>query len=316
MSATPVGTGQLPSTARPSRVRIWIQAVRPFSFTAAIAPILVGTGLAIYHGAFDVVLFVAMLVASVLVQAGSNLANDYTDHMRGVDKSESLGPSGVIQRGYLTTEQVRRGMLVCFAIATVIGLGIVAATDWKIFLLALVCLALAYLYTGGPRPLGYIALGEVTVFVSMGLGIVMGSYYVYTGEVTWESFFVALPVALLVTAILHANNIRDIESDREAGKVTLANTLGRTGANWEYWLLVGLAYPALLLLVWADAGLWPAALLPILTLRKAIPLMKMYATEQDPQKLSLGLRKSAGLHLQFGFLLALGLLLAAALRHL
>jgi 1,4-dihydroxy-2-naphthoate octaprenyltransferase len=304
----------MPSSVRPSRIRIWIQAVRPFSFTASIAPIMVGTGLAAYHESFNFVLFVAMLVASVLVHAGSNLANDYADHVRGIDTQESLGPSGVIQRGYLTPEQVRAGMVVCFGVATLIGFGIVAASDWKIFVLALVCLALAYLYTGGPRPLGYIALGEITVFVSMGLGIVMGSYYVYSGQLTWESFFVALPIALLVTAILHANNIRDIESDRQAGKVTLANALGRRAANWEYWLLVGLAYPSLLLLILADRGLWPASVLPLFTLRAAIPLMGMYVSEQDQRQLSLGVRKTAGLHLQFGGLLAGGLLLAAAMR--
>jgi 1,4-dihydroxy-2-naphthoate octaprenyltransferase len=107
-----------------------------------------------------------------------------------------------------------------------------------------------------------------------------------------------------------------MESDRQAGKITLANALGRRVANWEYWLLVGLCCPSLLLLVWADRGLWPATLLPMFSLIKAIPLMRMYVAEQDPKQLSLGVRRTAGLHLQFGSLSAVGLLLAAALRHL
>lgn len=322
-----VGDG--PATAspagRPRRhpVRVWYRAIRVFSFTASVTPILVGCALALVDGAYDgfgaAALTVAMLVASMAVHAGCNLGNDYYDYRNGIDahigaanEAASIGPAGVIQDGSLTPAQVFRGMVVAFAFATVIGLGIVVATGWPILLLAAACLALAFLYTGGPKPLGYIALGEVTVFVTMGLAMIMGSAYVLTDVVSWRSFGVALPLALLVTAILHGNNLADIESDRRAGKVTVANIVGRTWGNREYVALVYGAWVALAGLVLTNPDLWPT-LLAVGAIPAARRAVALYLSETAQPVLRRGVRLSAGVHLRFGLLMAAGLVIAAVI---
>ena len=312
-----------PSPAPTNAVRTWIRAIRIFSFTASITPILVGSALALLDGYVDgpraVMLVVAMLIASVAVHAGCNLGNDYYDYRRGIDADvgagsdpKTTGPAGVIQDRSLTPGQVYRGMIVAFALATGIGIGIVLATGWPILILALVSLVLAFLYTGGPRPLGYIALGEVTVFVTMGLAMIQGSYYVLSGEVTWRSFGVALPLALLVTAILHGNNIADMETDRAAGKITVANALGRRAANVEYVALVGGAWVAVVGVIIFQPDLWPL-LLTFAAVPAGAGVVRLYLTGTERQALRFGVRRSAGLHLRFGLLTLAGLLIATGL---
>ncbi len=323
-AATPTSTG--PVRPRRHPIKVWYRAIRVFSFTASITPILVGSALALVDGDVDgwrdVALIVAMLFASMAVHAGCNLGNDYYDYRRGIDDHigahddpERIGPAGVIQDRSLTPAQVFRGMIVAFAIGTVIGLGIVWATGWPIFVLALVCLALAFLYTGGPKPLGYIALGEITVFVTMGLAMIMGSYYVLSEEVSWRSFGVALPLGLLVTAILHGNNLADVESDRRAGKVTVANSVSRGVGNLEYIVLVYGAWVALVALVVANPDLWPT-LLAFGALPAGLGAVRLYVSETAQPVLRRGVRLSAGVHLRFGLLMVGGLLIAWAIRGL
>ena len=316
------GTGD-PGRPRQSPVRVWYRAIRVFSFTASITPILVGSSLALVDGDIDswgaIALVVAMLLASMAVHAGCNLGNDYYDYRRGIDAHigahddpEHIGPAGVIQDRSLTPAQVFRGMIVAFAIGTVIGLGIVWATGWPIFVLALVCLALAFLYTGGPKPLGYIALGEITVFVTMGLAMIMGSYYVLSDDVSWRAFGVALPVGLLVTAILHGNNLADVDSDRSAGKVTIANSVSRSVGNLEYIVLVCGAWVALVALVLTNTDLWPT-LLAFGALPAGLRAVRLYVSETAQPVLRRGVRLSAGVHLRFGLTMAVGLVIAAAI---
>lgn len=300
---------------KPGRARIWFQAVRFFSFTASAIPILVGSSLAIVDRSFDLVLFLAMLVASVACHAGANLANDYFDHRKGIDTDESLGPSKVIQLGYLTPREVIRGMLVAFSIATILGFYIVFRTGWPILALAVLSLAAAVLYTGGPKPLGYVALGELTVFVFMGPVMVTGAYYVLTGVVTRSSVLVAVPIGLLVAAILHANNIRDIDLDREAGKQTLANLLGRRAANIEYAVLVLGSYIAIVMVILFDTRLWPLGI-ALVTIPTAASLTTTVYSEADPLVLNGVLRKTAGLHLRVGGLMTIALLFRAAVDRL
>lgn len=294
--------------------RVWLRAVRVFSFTASTTPILIGAAIAAYLGAVNVPVSIVMLLASVACHAGSNLANDYYDHKRGVDLENKLGPSGVIQSGLLTAADVRFGMIVAFVIATALGLVVVAVGGWPIFLLALAALAIAYAYTGGPIPLGYIALGEIAVFLAMGPAMVAGAAYVLTGRLTAISLLISLPVGFLVAAILHANNLRDMDVDRAAGKSTLATVLGRRGGNWEFALLITASYGALPFLLWADAGLWPA-LLPIVSLPVAVTLIRDVTAAPTPEALNAGVRRSAALHFRFGLLLLAGLVIATVLQH-
>jgi 1,4-dihydroxy-2-naphthoate octaprenyltransferase len=300
----------VPQLRRPSRWRIWLQAVRVFSFPASVVPIIVAAALAAAAGAFDAPLVVLMLVASVACHAGANLANDYYDDRRGLDTVDSLGPSKVIQQGLLSPAEVRRGMVVAFGIATLLGLVVVAVRGWPVFVLALLCLGAAYFYTGGPRPLGYVALGELTVALAMGLGMVGGAYYVLAGRVTTPVVLAALAVACLVAAILHANNLRDLEGDRAADKVTLATLLGRRNADREYAVLLAGAYVAVVLVAVVERGWWPV-LLVFTSLPRAVGLVRAAYAAATPAALNPVVRGTAALHLRFGLLLAGGILVAA-----
>jgi 1,4-dihydroxy-2-naphthoate octaprenyltransferase len=294
----------------PEAVYNWWMATRPFSFTAAIVPVTVGTLLAARDGHFDLILLVLVLVASVLVQAGSNLVNDYYDHVKGADAPHQLGRGGMIQRGVISPRGIFAFGLILLGISTVLGLVVVWLVGWQILLFALPSLAAAYFYTGGPKPLGYVALGEVTVFVFMGPVMVLGSYYVQAQSLSWTAFLISLPIGLLVTAILQANNIRDIDDDAKAGKRTLATFIGREWAVREYVVLVLSAYALVGGLILA--GLAPVGVLIVfLTLPRAIELIRIVSRRGEARALNLALRRTAGLHLQFGLLLA-GVLLAGA----
>jgi 1,4-dihydroxy-2-naphthoate octaprenyltransferase len=317
MSATdPTATGlATPPRTTPSRWRIWLQAIRYFSFTASAIPILIGSALALVDRKFDPVLFVVMLFAAIACHAGANLANDYYDHVKGIDTPESLGPSKVIQQSLLTPAEVRRGMIVAFAIATALGLVIVAKTGWPILVLALASLGAAFFYTGGPKPLGYVALGEITVLIFMGPVMIGGAYYVMTEHLSWNAIWASVPVGFLVAAILHANNIRDIELDRRAGKATLATLLGRTWSNVEYLGLVGGAFVATALWIAVRPEFWPVALV-LLAAPAAVSLVRLVFSAAEGRELNVALRKTAGLHLRFGTLMTIGLLIRATIDRL
>lgn len=287
----------------PEPLHNWFMATRPFSFTASVVPVLIGTLLAASDGEFNLGTLTLVIVASVLVQAGSNLVNDYYDFVKGADKPAALGRGGFIQRGIIPPQGILVFGLILFAVATALGLLIVYLVGWPVLLFALPSLAAAYFYTGGPRPLGYVALGEATVFLFMGPVILVGSYYVQTSNLSWPAFLISLPVGLLVTAILQANNIRDIADDTEAGKRTLATYIGRRWANREYIALLFGAYAVVLLI--AAGGIVPAGVLVVfLTLPRAIELARIILQLDEARALNAALRQTAGLHLQFGLLIA------------
>jgi 1,4-dihydroxy-2-naphthoate octaprenyltransferase len=206
-------------------------------------------------------------------------------------------------------------MVVAFSIATLLGFIIVAAAGWPILVLALLSLAAAFFYTGGPKPLGYIALGELTVFVFMGPVMIGGAHYVHALDVTWQVLIVSVAIGSLVAEILHANNIRDIELDRRAGKITLATLLGRRGAAHEYAALLVLTYLPIVVLVALESRYWPILIVAI-TLPTAVTLANVAYKATLPADLDRLLRKTAGLHLRFGGLLTVGLTLRAVLDRL
>ncbi|MCO5222845.1 MAG: 1,4-dihydroxy-2-naphthoate octaprenyltransferase [Thermomicrobiales bacterium] len=268
--------------------------------------------LALIDGHWSWSLVIAMVIASVACHAGANMANDFFDFRKGVDNEHNLGPFKVIQLGLLTANQVRNGMIAAFALASVVGAYIVLATDWRVFVLAAASLGAAFFYTAGSKALGYVALGEVTVFLVMGPGMVCGAYYVLTGTVTWTTLLVSIPAGALSAATLHANNMRDIEHDRAAGKRTLATILGRDGSTAEYIAWIVFAYLAFLLAIVLDFQLWPIAL-GILTLPNALRLVGLARTGSGADALNRLLRKTAGLHLQLGGAMTAGLLVRALL---
>jgi 1,4-dihydroxy-2-naphthoate octaprenyltransferase len=300
---------------RPPLTRVWTRAVRIFSFTASITPVLVGSAFAVVDRKFEPLLFLPILLACVLVHAGCNLANDYFDFSKGTDRENVLGPSGVIQDGWLTANQVRFGMIACFAIATVLGLVVLAVSTWWLLLLAITSLLAAVLYTGGPKPLGYVALGEATVFLFMGIGIICGTYVAMTEQLTWEVAIGSLSVSCLVAAILHANNIRDTEVDARAGKTTLAQLLGPRCARTEFTALIVASYASVALLIVLWPSNWPTAIV-LATAPLALYVSGIVRRSTTVADLNASVRLTAQLHFRFGLLLTGGLLIRAALDRL
>lgn len=295
--------------------RTWFLASRPFSFTASVVPVAVGTLLAGYDGHFTWWLALLALLGSVLIHAGTNFVNDYYDHVKGADTADSLGPAGFIQRGVLRPRDILIAGVVSFAAGSAIGLVLVAATSLELLWLGVASVLAGFLYTGAPIHLAYLALGELTVFVFMGPVMVMGAYFVQAETWPWEVFVASLPIAFLVTAILHANNIRDIDSDREVGKRTLATLIGRERANWEMYALLAAAFVSLVVAVLLEALPWPA-LLALVTIPAAIAIGRICAAGGPPRKLNMAIFRSAQLHMRFGATLAAGIAIAWALDSL
>ncbi|HEY8173068.1 MAG TPA: 1,4-dihydroxy-2-naphthoate octaprenyltransferase [Dehalococcoidia bacterium] len=289
-------------------LRTWLIALRPVSFTASVIPVLVGTAIAAQHE-FHAGLFVLALLGSIAIHAGTNLVNDYFDHVKGTDNEESLGQSGVIQRGLLSPRAVLTGGIVAFAVGAIIGLAITALVGWPVLALGIASVAAGYFYTASPFSLAYRGLGEVVVFVFMGPVIVMGAYYVQTEAWAWEPFVASLPIGLLVAAILHANNVRDIENDRRNSKWTLAALAGRPAADYEFVALMLGAYGIVIAMAIAGTAPWPV-LLTLLSLPIALRIVRLEAGSSTARGLNVVLAQTAGLHMLFGVLLAVGFVVA------
>jgi 1,4-dihydroxy-2-naphthoate octaprenyltransferase len=287
------------------RLKVWWPTFRPWSYTAAVIPVALGTAKSAYHGVFNVWLFLLTLVGSIAIQAGTNLVNEYYDDIKGIDKVQVIGIGGAIQRGDLAARQVLAVGLACFALGSAIGLYLVSVTGPFIFWLGLLSVLTGYFYTAGPFALAYVGLGELAVFIFMGPVMVVGSYYVQMQTVTLPVVLASLPVGFLVAAILHANNLRDLDIDRAFGKRTLATLLGRAGARVEYYVLVGGTYVSLLLIVLLGFAPW-WTLISLLTLPMAIRVMRIAGAETDPGALQPVLRLTGKLHMRFGLLLVGG----------
>jgi len=297
-----------PASRLRARLAVWWRATRPFSFTASATPVLVGSAAAFRDHRFHPDLFVITLVASVAIQAATNLINEYYDAVRGVDTPDSVGPSGVIVLGLLPPRAVLWGGVILFAFAGLLGISLVLAAGWPILAVGILSVLAGYAYTGGPVPIGYIGLGDLLVFIFMGPVIVLGAYYVQARALAAAPLWASLPVAALVTAILVVNNLRDIEDDRRKGKRTLATLIGPRGTRLEYALLAAGAYATVAAGVVARA-LPPAALVTFLTIPRAVRLCRNIYTNVGAGPLTRDLRDTAGLHQRVGLLLAVAFLL-------
>jgi 1,4-dihydroxy-2-naphthoate octaprenyltransferase len=297
-----------PHTAVTSNLRAWWLAIRPFSLPASIVPVLVGTAVAAGE-TFRPGLFALALLGSVLIHAGTNLATDFFDFMHGVQPGATLG--GVIRGGLIAADAVHRAAIACFVLGAACGLVIVAYTGWPVLAAGIASVLAGYFYTAKPISYGRRGLGEIGVFIFMGLLMVMASYYVQVERLSWAPFWAAVPVAILVANILHANNLRDIENDRARAKVTVATLIDRPAADYGLWLLTLSAFVVVIAAV-ATGGLPVMTLLTLAALPAASSTLQRLR-EREASKLNALVRASAGLHLQFGVLLALGLVLDAVL---
>jgi 1,4-dihydroxy-2-naphthoate octaprenyltransferase len=287
-------------------LKLWWAASRPFSFTASIIPVIVGTLLAA-DLAFSWWKAALALVGAVAIHAGTNYVNDYYDHVKGADSATSLGPAGFIQRGVVPAKGVLIAGVASFALGASIGIWLCAASDWSLLWLGVASLLAGFLYTGAPIHLAYIGLGEITVFVFMGPVIVLGAWFVQTEDWSWQPVIASLPIGFLVAAILHANNLRDIDEDREVGKRTIATLLGRKWANREMYGLLGATYLSLIIVAAVGAMPWQG-LLALVTAPLAVPIVKIVRAGGNPRKLNFALFRTAQLHMRFGAVLAVGLL--------
>jgi 1,4-dihydroxy-2-naphthoate octaprenyltransferase len=292
-----------------SPLRLWIVASRPRTLPAAVAPVLVGTALAISEDELRPLAFAAALIGSVFIQVGTNLANDYSDARRGADTEDRLGPVRVTAGGLMPPQRVLTGTYVAFAVAVAAGAYLAYVAGPEMLAVGVVSIAAGVLYTGGPRPYGYAGLGEVFVFLFFGLVAVTGSYYVQTEDLTAESLALAVPVGLLAAAILVVNNVRDIDTDRRAGKRTLAVKLGRAGARRLFAAMLAISY-AVPVAIAAAGGLSWWALLPLASLPLVPPLWKTVSTRTDGPSLNGALAGTGRLLAVFSLLLSAGILLS------
>jgi 1,4-dihydroxy-2-naphthoate polyprenyltransferase len=299
-----------PAALRPAAEhdgRAWLLAIRVPTLSAAVVPVLVGTALAIRAHHANALIFVVVLCAALAIQIGTNLTNDLFDFQKGADTGERLGPVRVVQAGLLSQKQVARASLLSFAAAALLGLYLVKIGGWPILLVGLASIASGIAYTGGPWPLGYHGLGDVFVFIFFGVVAVVGTFYLQAGSVSGAALIASMPVAMLVTAILVVNNLRDVDTDRKAGKRTLAVRLGPNAARIEYAILVLGAYVGAAVMWFGGAcSMW--VLLPWLTLPFGLRLVRA-AWRGNGAALNPVLRQTAALHLTFGVLLAAGFLL-------
>src|ERR687887_2917093 len=245
--------------------RIWLVAARPRTLPAAIAPVLVGTALAGSEGEFGPLAFAAALVGSVFIQIGTNLSNDYSDARRGADTADRLGPVRVTAQGLVAPRQVLVATWLAFAVAVAAGAYLIALVGWELLAIGAASILAGVLYTGGPRPYGYEGLGELFVFLFFGVVAVVGSYYVQTEKLIWEAFALSVPVGLLASSILVVNNLRDIETDRRAGKRTLAVRIGRERARRLFAVMLLIAFIAPIV-IWLAGGLSAWLLLALVAL--------------------------------------------------
>jgi len=285
-------------------------AARPRTLPAAIAPVLVGTAAAV-EWAGDLPrlgAFVAALIGSIFIQIGTNLANDYSDAKRGADTVDRLGPVRVTSAGLVTPQRVLVATWVAFAVAVACGIYLTVVAGVVILLIGAVSIAAGVLYTGGPRPYGYAGLGEVFVFLFFGLVAVNGSYYVQVEQLDALPLGLSIAVGFLATAILVVNNVRDLETDRRAGKMTLAVRMGRQNAVVLYRLLVLGAFAVLpISLVGGDASALP--LIGLLALPLAIKPLRTMSNRTDGPSLNAALAGTGALLGAFSLLVALGLLI-------
>lgn len=286
----------------PSGARIWVMAARVRTLPAAVAPVLVGTSLAIERGVFRPGAFAAALLGALLIQIGTNLANDYSDARRGADADDRLGPVRVTAGGLVPPRQVLAATYLTFGAAVLCGLYLVAVAGIELLFVGIASIAAGVLYTGGPRPYGYAGLGELFVFVFFGLVAVAGSAFAQLERWPAEAFALAVPVGLLAAAILVVNNVRDMDSDRRAGKRTLAVRLGRERTRALYAAIVLGAYAlAPLPLLWGSLSAWLLA--PWVTLPVAVALVRTVREHADGPTLNAALARTG--MLQLGFCVAL-----------
>ncbi|MBS4208576.1 1,4-dihydroxy-2-naphthoate polyprenyltransferase [Bacillus sp. FJAT-50079] len=289
--------------------RIWWQLTRPHTLTAAFVPVLLGTVIAGKYTSIHWLLFLAMLIASLLIQTATNMFNEYFDYARGLDNENSVGIGGAIVRNGVKAQTVLRLGFALFGISMLLGLYISVTTSWWIAVVGVICMAMGYFYTGGPKPIAYTPFGELTSGFLMGVVIIQITFFIQTGYISKESILVSIPISLLIAALMLSNNIRDLDGDKINGRKTLAILLGKTRAIQ---LLAGhfiLSYFwVVLLILTIDASPW--LLITFVSIPKAWTAVKGFVGKTEPLEMMPAMKATGQTNTIYGLLLSVGLLIS------
>jgi 1,4-dihydroxy-2-naphthoate octaprenyltransferase len=287
--------------------RVWWSAVRPATLAASVAPVLAGTAIAVHEGGPRLGAGLLALLVAVAMQLGVNFANDYSDHVRGADKAR-VGPVRAASSGIVQPDHVKWAAIAAFAVAALAGLALSVITDPRLLLVGVACLLAGWLYTGGPRPYGYLGLGEVFVFLFFGLVTTVGTTFVETLRVTPLAILAGCAMGCLATAILVLNNLRDLETDRAAGKRTLATRIGRGPTLILLLALVCVAFAVPIVVFTTKVAAVTVMAVHFAIPIAAVPVRTAFATTAAPA-LVRALKRMAVAELAYALLLTLGLLL-------
>ncbi len=309
MSDTPI----LPAATKAPTWKIWLKTSRPFSLTAAVSPVLVGSALAAYQGVFHLDLFLMTLVSCLFLQIGTNYFNEYFDYRYGLDHSESLGASTVIFRHEMTAGQVFGGGVFSFALAALLGFLLVFRVGPVILLFGLAAVAIGYFYSAKPFKFASRGLGDIMVYTAMGFLMTWGAYYVQLQRWSWAAFAASVPVGFIVTAILNMNNVRDYQDDLAVNKKTLPVRFGVRFGQWFHTFLLMGSYVAVT--IFALTRILPLLSLAVwLTFPLAFMNVRSILTASERKAYIIGIKRTATLHLQFGAVLALAIVLAIYIK--
>ncbi|MBD1380268.1 1,4-dihydroxy-2-naphthoate polyprenyltransferase [Metabacillus arenae] len=299
----------VPSLEPDKNWRIWWMLLRPHTLTAAFIPVTIGTVMAFKEGFMNIWLFLAMLLASILIQAATNMFNEYFDYIRGLDNAESVGIGGAIVRNGIKPKTVMGLALAFFAIAAALGVYICMISSWWIAVIGILCMATGYFYTGGPKPIAYTPFGELVSGFCMGVVIILISYYIQTGMIALDVFLLSLPISILVGAIMLSNNIRDLDGDKENGRKTLAILIGQKNAI--RFLASMFIVSFILIILFVVTGIATAwSLLVLFSIPKARQAVKQFIGKKKPIEMMPAMKSTAQTNTIFGFLLSLGLFIS------
>lgn len=289
-----------------SSPNVWLLAARPRTLPAGAVPVVIGTAMAYEAGALHWPSALACLIGALLIQIGTNFANDYSDFVKGTDTEERIGPQRAVQSGLVTPEAMRRAMQFTFALVLVPGAYILYRGGWPYLAIGLASIASGYLYTGGPYPLGYLGLGDVFVLVFFGPVATAGTFYLQAMSLPHEVLAAGFAPGLFSVAILSVNNLRDADGDRLAGKKTLAVRFGKTFARWEYTVSLGLAAIAIPAYLWLYTGGHMWCLLGVLALLPALKSVRAVFSNADGSALNAALADTGKCLVIFGVLFSIG----------
>ncbi len=291
-----------------SMMQIWLLAARPKTLPAGIVPVVVGGVMAYGIGKFALLPFIAALFGSIMIQIGTNFANDLFDFKKETDRADRIGPMRVTQAGLVTTKQITIATIIAFGLATLAGIYLVYVAGWPIVVIGLISIGCGVLYTAGPVALGYIGLADIFVLVFYGPVALAGTFYVQTLEMSSEIILAGLPFGMISTAILVVNNLRDIETDRKSNKKSMAVRFGATFARMEYLLLlIGAAGMPVFLYFQNQANL--EVMLASLFILFAIPSIRTVFSTTDGERLNNCLASTGRLLIVYGLLFSVGYLL-------